>query len=181
MTTPDVENTQGHIWVSSEMTGDGEYAVTITFTADLAVSLPTSKALSYARAVIELAQRAEYDAAILAQLIDKGGLPLRTAAEYIADSVRPFRGPISTGTQLSLLPGISSDTMRPFLSIELDGNWIGQWTVADALDHGYAVLDTIAITGLDSGYYKSLVERLGVDENRARAIVTSIADFRPPR
>jgi hypothetical protein len=181
MTTPDVENTQGHIWVSSEMTGDGEYAVTVTFSPDQVVSLPTDKALDYARAVIELAQRAEYDAAILAQLTDKGGLPVRTAAEYIADSIRPFREPISTGTQLSLLPGVSSGTMRPFLGIELDGNLIGEWTVADALDHGYAVLDTISVTGLDNGYYRSLVERLGVDESRARAIVTSIADFRPPR
>jgi hypothetical protein len=180
MTTPDVENTEGHIWVSSEVAG-GEYAVTVTFSPDQVVSLPTDKALAYARAVIEYAHRAEYDAAILAQLIDKGGLPVKTAAEYIADSVRPYRDPIDTGTQLSLLPGISSDTMRPFLGIEIDGKRIGDWTVGDALEHGYAVLDTIAVAGLDHGYYKSLVERLGVDENRARAIVNSIAGFRPPR
>jgi hypothetical protein len=181
MTTPDVENTGEQIWVSSEVAGDGEYVVTITFTPDLAVSLPTDRALAYAQAIIGSAHRADYDAAILAQLMDNGGLPVKTAAEYIADSVRPYREPIDTGTPLSLLPGISSGTMKPFLGIELKGKRIGDWTVEDALDHGYAVLDTIAVARLDHDYYKSLVERLGVDENRARAIVNSIADFRPPR
>jgi hypothetical protein len=65
------------------------------------------------------------------------GLHLDAAAVALAaEDLRPTRRPQrATGTRLSLIPGVSHKTGKGFLTIHLDGQPIGQWSVPDAREH----------------------------------------------
>lgn len=162
---------------SSDVQPDGTYAVTVSFGPDSAVTLDQEGAVAYAAAVLEAGHAAEHDALILAEL-QHVGTPDRAALEVVAQ-VRARRGDTkATGTDLVLVPGISSRTRKGFVTIKLGGKPIGQWDLADVRDHASAVLDASAVARLDSAYYTVLRETVQVDEPTARAMVGDLGRFR---
>ena len=172
---PDVES---HIWVRSDVMPDGSYRATIEFTPDESVTLNDEQAIKYAMAVLGAAHIAEYEAAILAQF-KAAGVPEVAAAQYIAEKFRTLRTVPDTGTQLSLVPGISKLTKDAFLIVMLHGKESGQWDFNEARDHAQAVLDVIIAARLDQIYFLSLTKKMEMDDDLARRMVGGIGKFRP--
>jgi len=168
----------GSVWVSSEVQTDGTYRLTLTFNPDDSITLDDEQALKYALAILEAAHIAEYEATILAQF-KSADISEGTAARFIADNFRPFRALPETGTALELIPGISQRTKKPFLTVLLYGVETGQWDFKDAREHAQAILDVIIVARLDQVYHGALSDRLGMPDEKARAMVSTMAKFRP--
>lgn len=166
------------VWVVSDVAPDGTYVVGLHYGPDTAWVLDRNQALRYAAAVAAAAARAAYDAAMMRQLTNKLGMPLASAAGFIAD-VRADRPPLDDAAlePLGLNPGVSAFTGEPFIRITVSGKLVGQWSPADALQHSTHVLEVLAGVDLDAGYYRALTAT-GVDEARMRAAVEDLANFR---
>lgn len=165
------------IWAMSDLQPDGVYMVTISFSDDDAFTLNDDQAFLYASAIIEIANIAEYEAAILAQLKKATKMKETEAAEFIAKYFRPKRSIPVTGTPVSLVPGISRQTKKAFLIIRYGNKDIGQWDYADAMDHAHAVLDIIFVARLDNIYHHVMKTQVGVDDGRARVIIADLAKY----
>jgi hypothetical protein len=171
---------ESKLWVKSDVHADGTYGITIEL-GDQVRGLSTEDAYRHARAVLALAQRAEYDAAIVRQLSDKKlGLAVADAVLTVATmrTDRPTIDPADTWP-IALEAGVNPDLI-PFLSVWAKGVQVGQWTVADARSHALAVLETTEVVALDQSYLAFLIsdEGIGLDEGTARAVVEDIVNFR---
>lgn len=166
------------VWALSDIQADGLYMVTISFSDDDVFTLTDDQAFLYATAILEIANIAEYEAAILSQL-KATSMTERQAAEFIATEFRPLRSIPVTGTPVKLIPGISNRTKKAFLIIQYKGKDVGQWDFEDALDHARAVLDVIFVARLDNIYHHILTSKIEVGDEMARAIVMDIAKHRP--
>lgn len=137
-----------------------------------------SECLHYANTVLAATHRAAYDAAVIDQLTSLNH-DLEAAGQLI-NILRQRRKPLpdKATRPLSFVPGVSVFTREPFLTVNLHGAPLGQWTVSDALDHATAVLELIEVARLDSGYLRLLVEDVGLDEDTALRVVDGLADHR---
>jgi hypothetical protein len=134
--------------------------------------------LGYALAVLDAAHRADYDAAVLRQMRALS-LAGDAAAALVVTDLRPARPPQrATGTPLSLAPGVSQRTGDGFLTVHLDGEPIGQWSVPAAREHALAILDTVVVAPLDASYHQLMTGTLDLDDGRARGIVEDVAKHR---
>ena len=168
--------TQG-LWVRSDVLPDGAYAVTINLGQDRIWVLDRPGALAYAVTCVEAAQRAEYDAAVLAQLTRGLGLPVQAAAQMLA-SIRPDRRPLDdeATTPLAFIPGVNSDGMA-FLMIQLDGEPWGQLSPLELRAHAMIVLEAPAAADLDAGYLQAMLA-MEIPEATARGAVGDLANWR---
>lgn len=161
----------GTVWVRTQPSASGRaYVVTIDLTDDHSTTLKPTEAAEYARYVLAAAMRAAHDAAVFAQL-DQRGLSRDLIIETIR-SLRDDRPPLRTATPvLKLDPGINA-AGEPFLHLTLPtGTVLGQWNVDDARHHAHAVLEAVHAADLDAAYYRHLVGAARVDEATARAAV----------
>jgi hypothetical protein len=71
-------------WVTSDLTPDGQYVLTVSYNGDTTVCLDRAGAGRYAATVIAACQRACYDAAVIAQMTRRLGLDIKAAADLIA-------------------------------------------------------------------------------------------------
>lgn len=160
----------GTVWVRTQPSASGRtYVVTIDFTDDLSRTLKPTEASEHARYVLAAAMQADHDAAVFRQLSDHG-LELEAIAETVR-ALREDRPPLRTAQrELTLEPGVNPEG-GPFIRVSLDGQAIGQWTVADARSHAQGVLEAVHAADLDAAYYRHLVGVVGLDEPTARAAV----------
>ena len=179
MTAPEPD--EGHsVWVTCEPQDSGGYAPTLALTPDQAVTLDEATAASYALAVLDAVQAAEYDAAVLAQLRTALGMDTASAAGFIAGQLRSRRAPLrGTGTPLRLDPGVSQRDRRGFLGVAIDGRPAGQWELADARDHALGVLEVVVAARYDTAYYEALTGAVGLGDEIARAVVADLGRYRP--
>lgn len=166
----------GVIWVRSDIAADGTYVVAMETDQDTSFVMDRDTAVAHVFAVVDVAQRAAYDAAVIAQLT-KTGVDLDAAVELVA-GIRADRPPVVIPGPLELVPGVSQKTREPFLTVQVNGKPVGQWTVEDAEQHATYVLGAVAVADLDSGYYRALRGMLQLDEQRARNVVDDLANHR---
>lgn len=166
------------LWVRSEVLPNGTYGVGISVGEDRAWVLTRDQAVAYAVTCFARATEAEHDAAAFT-LLRAIGVPQPTAAAVVARDIRPSRPvdhsatePLRFIVQLGLRAG-------PFLRMTLDGRPAGELTPADLRDHAAAVLNCIAAADLDANLRRVLVGQVGLDDERARAVVGSLADHWP--
>lgn len=150
----------------------------IHFNDDISFALDHQDiACRYAMAFLNAAHHAEYVAAIIEQMTVKLGLPHEAVAQVGAD----FRAMVGRDTwkagPVEVTPGVSIFTRKPFLRCQVqEMTW--QWTPADVRDHVQGVLDVSAAAELDSMYRHYLITTIGIEPERAPAIVADIANHR---
>lgn len=166
------------IWVISDVAPDGTYVTTVQASDDVAVVLDRDRALAYAVALYTAVGYAEYDAAVLAQLTTLG-VGDRMAAECVAD-LRDDRAPVDDAATapLRFVPLVTAAKREPALFVEVGGKRIAQWTTADGRQHAGHVLDICAGVDLDAAYFRFLRGPVGLDDDRARAVVESLGEHR---
>lgn len=167
------------VWIKTEPTVDGSaYVVTIEASDDRSVVLTPDRALRYADAVLAYVARAEYDAAVVKQL--RNLVDDMQAVGQIVTDLRNDRPPIADDATapLSFESGVSAFTGEAFLHIAIDGKKVGQWDIPDAKAHALEVLESVSVADLDSGYYRALRSRVGLDESRARQVIDDLGKWR---
>lgn len=168
------------LWARSEALTDGTYGVAITYGADIAWTLAREQAVAYSVACHQIAITAEHDAAVFG-LLRSTGLPERTAGAFIVEDLRPGRrfddaatAPLRFRPALGLRAG-------PFITLHVNGEQVGELSPADLLDHSSNVLVVLAAADLDTRLHTALIDRIGLDDARARAAVGSLSKHLPER
>jgi hypothetical protein len=166
------------LWIATQPATNGTYAAALEIGQDLSVPLTRDGSVRYALAVLDAAQRAEYDAAIAAQYADGIGADEIQTISTLA-TLRKIRQPLDhdATAPLTFVPGV--DTARePFIAIHLDGRQIGQFTPADAVEHATYILQGPVAAALDAAYHRWLREVLDLDDTKARAMVGDLHRWR---
>lgn len=169
---------QPTVWVRTEPRRDGSgYVVTIDAGEDFSKTLDPPTAMRHAYAVLQVAHRAAHDAAVMKQLTHLG-VERQYAAALVVD-LRKDRPPVKADdlAPFSLEPGVSAFTGQPFLHVSINGKRVGQWEFVDAQQHALHVIGSVAVADLDSALYVALVGQMGLDKNRAHAVVTDLGNF----
>lgn len=168
------------LWVATEAAADGTYIATLELGDDRSVPLERDAAIRHAMAVLTADQYAQYDAAVINQLTGKLDFSLQDAAELIA-GMRADRPPLNPDdtAPLRLEPGVSMATREAFIGIWLDDRQIGQFDSASAAQHARCILQVTIAADLDAAYHRWL-RATDVDDNRARAVIADVRDWRTP-
>lgn len=161
------------IWIRTSPSIDGStYVVTIEFDEDRAIVLDRDLATRYATTMLAAVQRADFDAAVFAQMIQR--VDLQSTAQLIQE-LRKDRPPLDDAATkpLRVDPGVNPKG-KPFLALFLDDEQVGQWDLKDARDHATAVMEAIEAADLDAAYYRALVGIIQVEEPLARTILSRL-------
>lgn len=169
------------MWIRTQPSQDGKrYVVTIEASQDRALTLTPANAMLYAGAVIEIAERAEYDAMVAKQLRS-----LDVEEDHVLHMVSDLRNnrtPVNRrifGGHLNFDGGVSLFTGEPFLTIFVDGKPAGQLSPLAAKRHALGVIEAVKAAELDEVYYRLLRKNIGLNETVARNVVSDLASLRP--
>lgn len=168
--------TDDAIWVISDVAPDGTYVTTVHVTDDVAFTLTPAEAIAYAAAVMDASARAQFDAAVFAQM-QATGMDRALAASVIVD-LRAERPRLRFAPPLSFEPLVTAAKCEAQLYVLVNGKRYAQWTPADAAQHVTQVLEVAAGVDLDAAYRRYLVGPIGMDDEKARALVGSLANHR---
>lgn len=166
------------IWVKTGVDPiTGSYFVEIELDDDHAIALSPTEALVYSNAVFTIAQQAEHDAAVFTQL--RTLLKDDEAAMMSVVTLRMDRPPLDVKIlkPFAIAPGVNAKG-KPFLALSIDGEQCGQWDPSQARSHASYVLEAVHAADLDSAYYRMLIGAIGIDGNRARNVVSDLANHR---
>lgn len=165
------------VWVISDVAPDGSYALAVNIGEDRSRILDHAGAHAYASTVLAACARAEYDAAVLAQMQADLGLSLIDAG-YMVRDLRAGRPPLDDDAiaPLRLEPVVGR--AGPVLHVYLDGQRVSQWTLAEAHTHALHVLQVLAGVPLDAGYRQLLVDHVGVTPDIASRLVHVLINHR---
>jgi hypothetical protein len=170
----------GEVWVRTDRPpGASNYVVTLETDQDTSRVLTPDEALQHAAGILAAVTRAEYDAAVLRQLVDLQGLQAEAAMQMVKEmrTDRPPLDPAATDP-MAFEPGVAMAGWRPFLIVELHGRPVGQWSMADARSHALAVLEAVTVADLDSGYYSTLIGAIRLEKSVARQVVDGLKKYR---
>jgi hypothetical protein len=161
--------------IASDLTPDGVYVPTITLDDRHLLTLDRERALHYVAAWADAIARAEFDAAVLAQLTGIG-LDEQTAAAVIVGDLRPDRPPIDpAGTApLRLEPVLSARTKRGQVAAYLGDEHVVQLDAPAVYDHIANVLPVVMTCDLDAAYRRYAVGHLKQPVWRAEAMVADL-------
>lgn len=185
-TTHHPEDGEG-LWVRSEVLPDGSYGICLTAGPDHAWTLDRDAAITHAVACVARATEAEHDTATLGLLVHTGA-PRHAAAALIVEDLRPDRPDEHTATApLAFRVGVGhakhprpdAGAWIPVIIMELDGQEMGQLTPADLRGHATGILSILAAVDLDTALHRVLVQRVGLDDDTARAVVDDLAHHWP--
>lgn len=167
------------VWVESEVTPDGTYVIGFHCGPDRAWVLNRDDAIRHAVAVATQAERAEYDAAMITVFHGQLGLPLESAVPFLTNDLRADRAAVDDPSALTVSPGVSLDGgIHGFLHLHLDGQIVGQWTLADARSYAGDVLQALAAVDNDTVLHRVLVGKVGMDDEKARQIIATLGQHR---
>lgn len=174
-----MSDNENGIWVTSDVTYDGHYTAAVHVDDDHTVTLNKASAYAYATTVLAAAERADYDAAVAAQMAGKLGIPKDVVGQVVAE-LRNDRPPLADAATapLRLQPGVSAKTGEPFLALFIGTTQIGQWDPTDARQHAMHVLAAIEAVELDKAYRRYLVDKIGIGPDRALNAIANLANFR---
>ncbi len=154
--------------VDSRRQPDGSYQVVVLVSpADrppVELCLSPGMARRYAEAVIAAATRAAYEAAVLAQLVDRG-VEVKAAARVVV-GMRETAPPLDheATAPLAFTPIVAHGSLSPMVDLQLHGEDLGTLDLASARSHGYHLLDVVIGAELDAEYCRYLIGHIGVDE-----------------
>lgn len=176
---------EGKLWVTSDLTPSGDYALAIQYSED-GIFYPRGP-VAYARAVIDCALRAAYDAAVMGQMrhvVGRGDAELDDAAIFHS-TIKPLREdrpPVNAAATEPLVftPIMAARNGQAYIQVRTTGGLeITQMTFADAIGHAMYVLTGAAATELDNGYRRHLTGLLNVEPDRAANVIGDLARFMP--
>lgn len=162
------------IYVSSDVTPECAYIVTVNPTDDVAISLDLERGIRYGLTVLTAAHYADYEASVWAQM-HAAGLGAEAAGAAIT-VLREQRRPLDHQATAPLVfePILSASTRRGTVRMLLRGEQIGQLETTAAAEHAHAVLSALTVGELDALYYRWLSDGI-VREPTARHIVGDLA------
>lgn len=180
----DMNNDETTIWIQTEPSVDGSTYIVTLSVGDFISALTPTTAVTHARAVLQAAQRAEYDAAVYAQILDTIGKQNDTSAEeanqlaaQVIVDLRKDRAPAGDAAPLELSPGVNQKG-KPFIGIHINKKQIGQWKVSQAREHALAVLEVSEAADLDAAYHRALRGLIKVEDHVARNVISGLAQYR---
>lgn len=175
--------------VRSDPMPDGTYSVSIEVGDDVAFALDRARALDYAAACHAKATQADHATAVLRLLIEQLAMPHDMAGQFAAKDLRPDFSPhddaatepmryaVAVGRAKHPRPDAGQYIPRIMVACgETDLGWIGPEQLRE---HAGGVLDCLVAAQLDTGLMRELVDVIGVSEDRARAIVSDLAEYAP--
>lgn len=173
-------NASAAIWVYSDLTPSGDYALAIQYSED-GMFYPKGPA-AYARQVIAVAVRAAHDAAIMGQTryIGDGDISDTEIYHSTIGPLREDRPPLNdAATHPLVFTGImAARNGQPYIHVHTAGGEpIAQWTFAKAMSHAAHVLAVIPAVDLDNAYRRHLTGTLGIEPGRAQAVIADLARF----
>lgn len=165
------------LWVYSDVAPDGTFVVTVSAGPDAAVTLDRDGAVAYAVALIDVAGRAEYDAAVLRQL-GHAGLSEDATLPFVRELRADRPPPAATFGPLRFEPIVSHRTREPIVEIHV-GEGPDRYGMSPDAARGHAthVLDVLAVADLDAAYLRRL-RLTGLEDDRARAVVEDLGKHR---
>ena len=164
----------GDLWVRSSVSAEGTYVATVEAGPDVAFALDPDAAVRYARHAMSAVARAEYDAAVLAQLLGTG-LDLADVWEVVR-GLRSDRPPLSTEWPVTFEPIVSARTNEPVITMLVNGKPDCQLGTGALTGHAVDVLEISHGVDLDAAYRRHLVAIIGLDDATARATVAGLGD-----
>jgi hypothetical protein len=173
------DEAQRTIWIKTDMApGHTGYVVTLEAGPDMARIFNPTEAMAYASGLLAACAEGEYDAAVLRQMISKLGLDSVHAAAVIQD-LRADRAPLDDKTTwpLAFEIGITA-AFKPFLKVAVEGQETGQWEIKDARAHAMAMLESVSVADLDSGYLQVLMGAVGLERNKAMQVIDDLRNYR---
>lgn len=170
------DQAEATLWVRSDIAADGTYILTVEYGADVTFALDDEAAVRYARYVLAVVARVEYDAAVIDQLASTG-VEKVAALQSIRD-LRADRAPLVSEWPISFDGMVASKTMLPQVTIVVGGKPVGQVGTGAAVEHAVNVLECHPVAELDAAYRRWLVGMVGLPDSKARAAVEGIAAHR---
>lgn len=161
--------------VVSDRTLDGVYVPTIALDDRHILTLDRQRALRYVASWADAIARAEFDAAVFAQLTGIG-VSEQDAMEVIVRDLRPDRPPLdSEGTApLRLEPVLSVRTKRGQVAAYLGDEHVFQLDAPAVYRHIGTVLPVVMTCDLDGAYRRWAIGRLEEPVWRAEAMVADL-------
>jgi hypothetical protein len=167
------------IWVRSDRTHDDAYIATVEVGPDVSIPLSHHQALAYVMTVLGVVARAEYDAAVVAQMVAMGAGDDATASMVRQLRERyPALENVATAP-LTFVPLVGRGDRKPYVHVALDGVTFCQWDSAAARQHAGYVLDVATVVDLDAAYLGYLTSVVQLKADVARATVDNLARHRP--
>ncbi len=170
------------LWIASDALDDGTYRAVLSLDGDRAWPLSSFKLKRYAMAAMWAACEAEYEAALFHQLIHQLALPRDVALHTVAEfrQTRPINQH-ADGFPVRFEPGVNV-AGKAFLTIVVEEIPVAQLDPAALKEHALNVLEQDVVAQLDTIYRALLVNIVGVDDQRAKGAVHTLAAYRsdPP-
>jgi hypothetical protein len=166
------------LWVRSDVAPDGNYIAVVEFSDDESRALDRTAAIRYATTVLAAVAAAEYDAAVVHQMTSIG-MGLDVVGQVLTD-LRHKRPSIDDEATWPIVfqPGVSHRDGRGFLTLVKRSEPVGQLELDAARSHALHVLEVIQVAELDRIYHRLLTKLIGVDDQRARAVVADLGEHR---
>ncbi len=177
---PTAEDLPEHVLtVMSDRTFDGVYIPTILFNDQLLLTLDRERAFRYVGAWAEAIARAEFDAAVYAQLVGIG-VDEQAAVATVVYDLRPDRPPldVEATAPLRLEPILSQRTKRGQVAAYHGDRHLLQLDAPSVYDHIAKVLPVVMTCDLDAAYRRYAIGSLQQPESRADAMVADLARWR---
>lgn len=176
------QNDNEGIWIRTAPDTDGTYRVSLELSDDIAEFLDPATAMRHAQYVLTQVCRAEFDAKVVKQFdsllppVRPGGSADDRAAT-IALMIRDLRKlriePIPP-TRLSIRPGVNQ-TREPFLTVLIDDDAVGQWSIDDGRSHAGGVIEAVEAADLDNQYLQVLTKSVELTDEMARRVISNLA------
>ncbi len=161
--------------VQSDRTFDGVYIPTVLVDDRIIVTLDRERAVRYAAAWADAIARAEFDAAVFAQLTGIG-IPEQDAVATVVYDLRPDRPPLDAEATapVRLEPILSARTRRGQVAAYIGDEHVIQLDAPSVYVHVAKVLAVAATCDLDAAYARYAVSQLDQPEWRATAMVDDL-------
>lgn len=161
--------------IVSDLTFDGVYVPTIALDDRHLLTLDRERAMQYVAAWADAIARAEFDAAVFAQLTGLG-IDERTAGLVVVQDLRPDRPPLdcSAIAPLRLAPIMSARTKRGQVDMYHGDEHLLQLDAPAVYDHIGKVLPVVMTCDLDASYRRFAIAQLDQSRSRAEAMVADL-------
>jgi hypothetical protein len=161
--------------IISDRTLDGVYVPTVALDDRHLLTLDRERALPYVAAWADAIARAEFDAAVYAQLTGIG-IDVQTAVAVVVNDLRPDRPPLDDAATapLRLEPILSGRTKRGQVAGYLGDEHVVQLDAPAVYNHIGKVLPVVMTCDLDGAYRRYAIGQLGQPAWRAEAMVDDL-------
>jgi hypothetical protein len=172
------DQTEG-LWISSDPRDDGSYMVTVSLDGDRTWALTPFKLRRYATGALRAVAEAEYEQAVVAQLLSTG-VPLMDALQTVAQH-RRHRPPnlAAADCPLHYESGINEQG-DAFLKVMVGAEQVGQLDPDALRRHALHAYEAEHVADFDAAYRKVLTQVVGLADDEALGAVSGLADHREP-